>query len=1675
MAHGHQLGNAEGPVPPTRGFVADYPLATALLGWEQEDVSSLQRTLAWLALELQLTQGHDELVEALGEWLRGIRTGGKGNISWPLGDCNGLPSLVGRIASLGGQSADGKAVIGHGGFDRAWRNGLREAVQSLLSSTTPVIGEDGGTSPLSGPSAVPVTFGPGGGEDPDDDPIEVWEPVRGNPEHFPVLARKAKALSSELCGRGIKELVRSPDSIFPSAMAKLLWETVVRGAEQSLTDHDLEAAQCRVATLLALEAGVADGEVGSVAFGRQTNGVLLALDVENSVLRRPEARPPGSFDPKANLAGEWAAVGGDVLMPLSQKLIEMASSLLAAREASGDPNRTLLILGSKDPRKVLATTIKEVWPGSSLSTGSFRQRIVAGLVAELGPDAAQLAFGETFGGSAAPTYYAGHTAGSLLRCVERLNAPMVGVQAGGDRPAVEADYLLGSRARPTREPYAAAWERLGKAAKRARGRPRAGELLQLLRAQRDCLAVHFILCTGQRPTQRVAEFRLADLLPAAAMALVRDKQSDPARLTRLVATGRRFIGAVEAYVASLKKIRRSQELAHARGVVTQILRSELPLFCTVLDDGSVARLDMPELCNRLPGPWREKQNLHRHGLNLALTRAGVDPELRYFQMGWIASDVHAVSDASPYPPRSLGPELAPIIDGWLLSVGWEGGMVPKAPDSILDMHPLRSFDRAKMEHDNEHRGRIQALKEDLASRREEVLPKVIDTLARAFEQEKLPLQLEQGKGPRQWRLARTTNDAKPILAEHVIDGLLAPFEERDPIQRHLAARVLTTLLRRAAKTGVCRVEYLPRLVHMGPAGDPSPFIPGIGLATTHADALRQALLGVVSALNKGSTDGRARTLAILTVLAIAAHTRHRKLAEALRVACALPGATASLRKPWLLRLPFGHGHIAASGVIALLCSRICALPESAVALNELAASQGEGIGRFLLDRMPSLCGSLQPKQALDYMFETLQVAGAVELEGPQRLLSQGILVPATVTAMRAASSDDEVTIGEVASEGSGPQTGPDEEDDAPSLTRRIRKSGRPTPALRMNLKKIMELFNPDYQGKISGKEAKPAEHRHHQLLPLVSGELEEQDAVPCVTRVVMEFVHHLMTQRKGKKRLGLEIQTIYGKYNRLTRVIAAVPAKQDMSQMTEEHVTACLLVALEGEDPNVRADQLAEAADFLQFAQLRHGVSSPDWLRVKLLFDGGKMQGHDPAVMTDTEVTRLVAVLAANASPAGDHQNDPVEQRLRELQLAAALLMESSSARPRSVYGLTLGDIHLFPQADYIHLKTSGPFASVKTRTSAGFIRLEGPLWQEHRPWFVRWHDVMLSRSDKASIHQIPLFQKPNAPHGVRFPLYAVTSRISDLAKWATGQANGRSYWLRKRRIQHRHASVKGSARPLARDVGRAMRASGHAQISTPIASYLADPTTYANPEGAVGLAPSRVEIAHYGGLSLNRLDQRWHRVAKRNSGDLHPGRRLAAAIKIAAAHWEGGTWGDPPNYRPYQSELSWTSVGKVIPGLLMCGEDFEAIETFAEQAGMGVTTVRSILDAGRDLCLRLRIPAERRSEFLRAPRNTAVACRLKEMVKREDSRLQRIAREWVDYALVQPQDNGCVLFKESTIDQLVEALESIGFGASRRPSNEGATVVTPTFGAKVTYGAWPGLRWALSVAWIVDRLAQPE
>ena len=928
------------------------PLATALFALPDAKNVGLEQTLAWLALELYLAGWSERDLSPMCGWLRGLSARRDHKLRDTLGDCNGLEALQARVDSLRARSTVSDVITGHDAYDRAWIGWLGDVVTRLLRPATVAIDEiDPSSAPLDGPDADPIHPWSEDPSEPESLPGWELEAVEDARDWHSPQNRLASAVGKELHRRTSPDLLRDPDNILPLALAREAWVRTVEVTRGLLDSKDLRAAETGLEYLLSIEVGLSRAEACDTAFceGRALYGPVIDLTI--GALRRPERRPRSAYSPADHALSYWQPCGGDILFPLSPTAVGLLQRLLELRAEDEYADTGLLLTATIEPPGAGQHTIARAVPFAldlfdpkrAATRVTHRKRIAACLAGALGQDAAQIAFGETFCASAAPTYYAAYSAVDLacqaaaanvgfLASIPASSSITTGSNASDFKGLLSQALLdacahtVGSRVRPYPKTFEDAWATVGVSTKRGPGRPKRLRSIRDWRRSRDSLALHLMLATGHRPVAALGMIALTDFLPSRGMVLIRDKRTDPSRLNRLVATGWRFVGALEAYVDDLRRLSRDVDADKAwRDLAFEITHGTAPLFSIPAQDGSIEAFDTGALLSGLPAPWQERPNLHRHALDQALIRGGVDPEFRYFQLGWIEGDVHAVSDMAPYAPMTLGGKLAGPIDAWLTSVGWFGGNEPSDPDSILADIPLRDFEEAHQQGRADAERRLHELKRALSERRSAVTPDVQEIVMEGLAA--LPVStvlepfLSKGTHGTLGLRRKHAGPERPRITRDMVERVLAPLRapRREPIYGYLGATILSAALLTACRRKLCHA-YLPPVQHPSYKAVPSPFVHGVGLATALADELRGALVHAMSRSSQG--DGWNRWKAEICVWALLAYTPYRTLEQVRTIVLALDRAMHSGARGWLVRIPFGTGHVVITGAPAILLNRL---------------------------------------------------------------------------------------------------------------------------------------------------------------------------------------------------------------------------------------------------------------------------------------------------------------------------------------------------------------------------------------------------------------------------------------------------------------------------------------------------------------------------------------------------------------------------------------------------------------------------------------------------------------------------------------------------------------------------------------------------------------------------------
>lgn len=1648
VAHGAMLAAEAGAERKHRLDPEKFPLAAAIMGFPPaRKASPVQRTLSWLMLEAHLTGVGGTLVTDLAQLLRGLYRGEGSRLNQTILECDGPSQLLAKMTRLG--ERDRTRITGHGTFDDLWRKEL-EAFCTALVRQVEVVAED--TEELWGAldSAGPLTESPLDAQEDDPDegphhpslPIGPGQIIRGQP------LRRALNWSAHMVRRSSPSLLRPAENVLPQELRELQWALAIHEAERAVAAGDLQDAEYSLLAAVSIETGLSTKEALLTGFGTAAAAGPV-IDLEIGALRRPEVLPPNCFIPPEE-DGRWIPTGGDVIFPLSPRCLKLLKGLSVRRGMSRPTSSLLLAPHLAGDGRLIPVDGKRL----RAATKAANRIVLAIHVANaMGIDAAQRAFGDTFGLSAAAAFYGSYPAEDVAVVVARANDFMEHNVAAAAWPAA-AQHVLGSRARPKDPPFSRAWRALQGSPGRGRGRPSDRTLVFDWQARRDRLLVHFILATGHRPTQSLFELTLHHFVPRDAMVFVGDKISGPAYLTRPVCTGWRFIGELDGFLAELRRISQRSGLDEARRLAKSILTGTAPLFETP-SKSPAGSSRIQALLRKLDPLWGDRPNVHRHGLAQHLIQAGVDPELRYFQLGWQCHDHHATSDSAPYPAAQLGPEMAEVIDGWLDSSGWLGGGQPEDPGSLIPLQPLRDWTLRKKELAQAADANWKSIKAGLAEAERGMESAVWLRIRAEAERVLAEFAPSSGDAPPAFQLISLGGGGEiPTIGQADVEALLAPFEKRScsPAERYVAARLLHKALLRTARLTGARV-FLPSVPVLSRSREASPFIPDSGLAIAQIDFMHTALLARLSTLDPATENCIA--LAATTAACMLLQTPCQTLEEALAILRTVASSSHAANENWQLRVPTPDGHVLLRGDSAVLARQLALTPGHVEAIDLLAQDNCAELGTFLAAAAPELAPSPCPPQVFVRLLEsTASVAKPYRSNGPERLILKGAAKPALADARRATTVADEVTW--------QPETVVEESPSAGIPGDHAFPARNPAHRPLRDIKYVMRAFQPDYQGKILGKPAKPVSERRPQLKELLQDALVRMDSVPTAGRLVLEYAWHLLVEGGPRSRGGQAIDTIRTTYSRLAPALRNVANDESIETLASEEMTALILAACRFSRAKSSRRALDELRRFLEFARRRWRVADPDW---DLLYQahGAPVVGGDPGLVSDSEAARVLERLHAHVEGVVGTDADPADRRYREVCLVAALIAEASGARPRSINGLTFADIVLGKDADYIHLRTSGRFASIKTKTSAGFIPLEGSLWRRYRPWFADWFCRSSLGVSSSDLDSIPIFQIPGESVGVRYEMRKVFEPIGNLLRWSTQHPKARTYWLRKRRVWKRHHRAIAARGAKARDLAHAMRLDGHALMVTPVSSYLAEPGAYVSKT-----FPAQAISTRAGAAMMARIRRMSERGASRSEG-LGATVQVARLLRLERPSYRASALPEAPFLPRHRADLTWSTVERILRDCASGEEEARIVG----RHGIEPAQLESILAAVRALAARLKVDLGSGPGDLSPPRPTAASRRWGALLEAVDTRLASIAREWVEVGDRKLLNAGCQLADRHTIGLLRGVATELGVWLDESQAGYGTTLMRfvgqqgTDHPSRVAYGEWLTLRWLLAVAWV--------
>lgn len=1435
-------------------FRDDHPVSSALLEYgASAGFEGLVRLLSIaVAAGLEASAELDrKRVSRLTQNIRGALENRSSALRLILQDARSLSSMV-REVDARIQRGDG---VLHKEFAKAWGDWIRdrifkwmqddpEAMRVSLRPTFLVPDLDG----------AQVGLGSGCESDPEDQaaiPIAMTEPEP------PGRERAARAICAKAWAQGLSrtsqgDLSVPADQMAPTEVVVALVRAAVAAAEQALArDAPLEAEPF-VALLLALATGVRELDLSLLVWGESAAGRLAVIDPSKPVLHRTVMRPANAVRPGASLEDWLVPSTEEIEWPLPPTLHRLLLRIAPATGVrTGAPVLPLLTAGFRR-RYRLWDVANEVAPELGLAPSQVRLALASELANEFGPEVAQMLFGDTFSMSAGPAYYTATSADAVATTVARIQQRWFGEKS----PVPQTGQLFGSRLILT-APAAQAWPTSLRRQLKSLAHSKAATVgFELWVAHRNHLASALTAVTGARPGDWIAGLDLDQVIPEYGLVLISDKASDQLRETRVAATGLRWLADLRTYLDRLVAIGRGELGPVAADLANAILRSEAPLFSVATPSGSVQQLNAATLRATMPEPLQTVPNHTRHRLNQALQERKVSHEPRHAQLGWVVSPAHILADLSHWSARAMGQELADVLDEILVGDGWYPASQRTAPWTWRDVpdRPLKDWDAEVKAYAARHEANIRRTREALRARWDDVTPAVLTRLTDAFVEYFPTLRLDADRrrlvhasGVTGAGAVEITSDHHALLCDRVRQGDNTPGDATEAI----ATRIhLYRLIRAARKKGVVKGP-LPTRPFLSVTSDPSPFLPGLGLAVRHAEAFRKALLARCD-LQRPHDQGPA------AAWMVAAFSATRTLDRALGAV----GAAASTQRPAgrddLVRVP--------AVVDARLCPMVfgglpaLALTKRGTEAPTAKAPSEEHLGQWVLRalELPFVL-SAESAEGAGQVAALLQAAGRVELSGPERTVMLGDAPLAAVSVSRSLAKDDDwpvcnalpkEDVDRMADVLYEPESGKGGEDGG--IKGKARSPAREYERLTVALdpERFPRLLNRKSDGKTGWRQALAA------YLAKLHGDVGETTN----PGLLVGYIRHRL-RYGGRVKSELAHATLGSDLTRFGSDLLAVAGDDRIADWEAVEFYGNYLATMLCKPTTARRQCFDALMNFHEYLRQVHQAPEIDEAALRA-FAGARFVHVDPGMVTRREIEQVYGVLrtdleAEQALP----DATPEAVRLLELREIMYLILEASGLRPSSAYGFTLGDLWLLkPGRDFVRVRITGEFGRAKSNASLGFIPFEGALWASARERVVAWVAQEKARLKNRDWWKLPLFAAtPGARR--RFSREHLKRRIDQLLKWSTGDKKAHTYWLRKNRVTARHDAVASTSLPSARDVYAALRASGHASILVPMTNYLSDPRVVYALDIQEGKKASRSAILGITGFQGSHLDMAWQRA----------------------------------------------------------------------------------------------------------------------------------------------------------------------------------------------------------------------
>lgn len=1394
------------------------------------------------------------------------------------GSNNGLRALLAKVDSLLSLARvmDQWVASGgdtpHKGFCSAWTKWVRDRIV-FWTERDPEAQRVGLLPPSLAPSVddPEVTLVGGSGVDGDDEfrvPIVLTELLPLSVMPSPRIA-EVKALAMGMVRASQGDLLLGSDQIVPFEWVRDLMDRAQQSAAEALSLGESIKAESRIALGFAVATGIREIDLPLIQWGRVPQGAWPVVDPDEPLLHRPITRPANAVRPGPEVLPYLEPSLDVVRWPLPPSLHQWLRRVAdAASVKEGAPVFPELVYATGRAYR-LWDVASEVGPEMGLAPGAIRRALASVIAEGHGPEVAQITLGDTFSFSPGPAYYTATSEDALIETVNRIHR-----QWFGDCAALESrGPRFGSRLILLDE-AAREWPRMLRLRLVSTARQAAGPAsVDAWRAHRDHLAAALSAVTGARPSEWVSRITLDHIVPEYGLVLLEDKAADALREVRVAATGRRWLADFRRYLDRLGDVANGALGADAARLAAAILRSEAPLFSVLSAEGAEEALHTSDLTRLMPAGLQGVPNHLRHRLNQMLLRHGMPHELRHAQLGWVVSPAFTLADMSHWSARQLGDALADTLDQILVQDGWYNPSQRTGPWSWRGVpdRPIKDWAAEIAAYEARHRKGARDARATLLEQWRAVEAEVLVRLQKAVATYLPSLSVDMDKKAlvRAFAPVSEKKDLEPVsvTADHhalLCDAVQQGDARPDAAAEAIATRILLyRLVRGALRKGII-AGPVPSRPFLSSTADPSPFFPGLGLAVRQAETLRSDLLARAKLR-------RTFDQAPLTAWTVAAFSSTRQLPQIQAAVSHAAGLQRPMVHPDLVRVPAKLGKVSYPMVFAGLPA--LALTRRGVEAPKGIAPKIEKMGEWAQSALRALKGLPEdPEVCAKFLASLFQAAGRLELSGPERLVNDPNQLSAAVNINRCLARDDawpvrnaevakrEERMGDVILE-------PAANDDEAKPSRTVRQQhalyGR-----------LLESLDPIRVATRENAKSDGKRGQHGKIgKRLEALEAEAKGAGNVV--LLIGFVRH-RHHYGGKRKSKLAPSSLATDVSRFGSTLLDVAGEQDILQWTAVEFHQHYLATILAKPKTARRQCFDVIETFHEYLCDVHNAPEID-LADLLRHAGERMAKADTGLLTQIEVSQVHRVLLKDiedevALPDAEPEAIRI-LRLRELML---LVLDASGIRPASAHGLTLGDMVLLgPGRDFVRVRDTGEYGSVKSASALGFVPLEGALWGRCRQRVIEWLRVERQAIEALGIAwwKMPLFARRPGDRR-RIIRDHLTRRIDALLKWSTGDEQAQTYWLRKTRVTERHAAIASKDRPLALEVYRTLRHCGHATIETPIGHYIGDPVLIHAQSLAWGREATRGSILDLTSLKGAVLDVAWQRA-----GGAAPGTRTAVVL----------------------------------------------------------------------------------------------------------------------------------------------------------------------------------------------------